>query len=100
MVEDDFLFAPVEVAIDNNLTLDDTKVLLALFASRDSATNLVWPASIDIVRFLDMPLWDVEASLFHLRELGWVEDYTDKYGRVTSRVRVPVIARYDPRGRS
>ena len=44
MKESEFSVVPLEVVQDRRLTLEQTRVLIALFSFRNKATNTVWPS--------------------------------------------------------
>lgn len=69
----DFIFAPIEVITDSNLTGTELKVLLALFSFRGKNTNIVYPSIetiADRVGINDIPR--VSKITGSLVKKGWV----------------------------
>ncbi|MVT36797.1 hypothetical protein GO497_02945 [Acidovorax citrulli] len=44
MTEGQFSLVPIEVILDKRLTLEQTRVLIALFSFRNKVTDTVWPS--------------------------------------------------------
>ena len=44
MTDNMFSVVPIEVIQDRRLTLEQTRVLIALFSFRNKVTNTVWPS--------------------------------------------------------
>ena len=73
MKESEFSVVPLEVVQDRRLTLEQTRVLIALFSFRNKATNTVWPSRAAIAERTGMHPANISAATSALVKLGWLE---------------------------
>ena len=78
-----FAIVPIEMARDRRLGAEAQQVLLALFAARDGATNLVWPGIPWISQVTGLAQGRVENCLEWLCGLGWLCPLNDGGYEVT-----------------
>lgn len=67
-----FAFIPVEVIQDKRLTLEQTRVLIALFSFRGRDTNTVWPSREAISHRTGMHISNISQATKSLVDLGWL----------------------------
>lgn len=67
-----FAFIPVEVIQDKRLTLEQTRVLIALFSFRGKTTNVVWPSRDAIASRTGMHISNISKATTALCDLGWL----------------------------
>lgn len=67
-----FSLVPVEVIRDKRLTLEQTRVLIALFSFRNKVTDTVWPSRAAIAERTGMHVSNISTATTGLVELGWL----------------------------
>lgn len=68
-----FGITPAEVTMDNRLTLETMRVLVALFSFRNKVTGLAWPSREELsVRCGNMHPSNISDATAKLVELGWL----------------------------
>jgi hypothetical protein len=67
-----FSILPVEVFLDKRLTLEQVRVLGALFSFRGKDTNVVWPSRRQIAERCGMHLSNISTATSALEKLGWL----------------------------
>jgi len=67
-----FTIAPIEVALDRRLSLEQVRVLLALFSFRDKATGLVFPKRESIASRCGYAPKKISEITSSLVKLGWL----------------------------
>ena len=67
-----FAVVPLEVATDRRLTLEQTRVLIALFSFRNKTTNTVWPSRSEIAQRTGMHPSNISSATTALVALGWL----------------------------
>lgn len=67
-----FALVPIEVIKDKRLTLEQTRVLVALFSFRNKNTNTVWPSRAVIAERTGMHVSNISAATTELVSLGWL----------------------------
>ncbi|PWB21340.1 helix-turn-helix domain-containing protein [Comamonas sp. JNW] len=72
MTESQFSVVPMEVVMDRRLTLEQTRVLIALFSFRNKVTNTVWPSRASIAARTGMHPSNISSATTALVGLGWV----------------------------
>jgi len=72
MANDLFAVVPIEVIQDKRLTLEQTRVLVALFSFRNKVTNTVWPSRSAIAERTGMHPSNISAATTRLAALGWL----------------------------
>lgn len=72
MIENLFAVVPVEVIQDRRLTLEQTRVLVALFSFRNKVTNTVWPSRASIAERTGMHPSNISDATTGLVRLGWL----------------------------
>ncbi len=72
MKESEFSVVPLEVVQDRRLTLEQTRVLIALFSFRNKTTNTVWPSRASIAERTGMHPSNISAATTALVALGWL----------------------------
>lgn len=73
MNESQFSIVPLEVVLDKRLTLEQTRVLIALFSFRNKVTNTVWPSRAAIAERTGMHPSNISAATTALVALGWLQ---------------------------
>ena len=68
-----FSYAPIEIALDQRLTLRHVRVLIALFSFRSKTTNTVWPKRETLAARCGFPLTRISTITTELARLGWLE---------------------------
>lgn len=68
-----FALIPIEVIKDKRLTLEQTRVLIALFSFRGEETNVVWPSREAIAERTGMSLARISEATTALAKLGWLK---------------------------
>ena len=63
---------PIEVIQDRRLTLEQTRVLIALFSFRNKVTNTVWPSRSAIAERTGMHPSNISSATTALVALGWL----------------------------
>ena len=63
---------PIEVVQDKRLTLEQTRVLIALFSFRNKVTNTVWPSRAAIAERTGMHPSNISSATTALVNLGWL----------------------------
>ena len=63
---------PIEVIQDRRLTLEQTRVLIALFSFRNKVTNTVWPSRTAIAERTGMHPSNISSATTALVALGWL----------------------------
>lgn len=90
MKQNQFAIVPIEVATDRRLTLEQTRVLIALFSFRSKNTDTVWPSRAAISERTGMHPSNISTATTALMALGWLEKVGDggrsKATRYTIRV--------------
>lgn len=69
-----FSIVPIEVVKDKRLTLEQTRVLIALMSFRGKDTNVVVPSRNMLAERCGMRDEEVSRMLETLIELGWLEN--------------------------
>lgn len=72
MTESQFAVVPLEVIQDRRLTLEQTRVLVALFSFRNKVTNTVWPSRALIAERTGMHPSNISSATSALVGLGWL----------------------------
>ena len=72
MTESQFSVVPLEVVLDRRLTLEQTRVLIALFSFRNKVTNTVWPSRAAIAERTGMHPSNISSATTALVNLGWL----------------------------
>lgn len=72
MTEGQFSLVPIEVILDKRLTLEQTRVLIALFSFRNKVTDTVWPSRAKIAERTGMHPSNISAATTALVGLGWL----------------------------
>ena len=72
MNESQFSVVPIEVIQDKRLTLEQTRVLIALFSFRNKVTNTVWPSRAAIAERTGMHPSNISSATTALVALGWL----------------------------
>jgi hypothetical protein len=72
MTEGQFSLVPMEVIQDKRLTLEQTRVLIALFSFRSRTTDTVWPSRAAIAERTGMHPSNISAATTALVTLGWL----------------------------
>lgn len=72
MTESQFSVVPMEVVRDKRLTLEQTRVLIALFSFRNKATNTVWPSRASIAERTGMHPSNISSATSALVGYGWL----------------------------
>ena len=72
MANDLIAVVPIEVIQDKRLTLEQTRVLVALFSFRNKVTNTVWPSRNAIAERTGMHPSNISAATTSLSVLGWL----------------------------
>lgn len=72
MNESQFSVVPLEVIQDKRLTLEQTRVLIALFSFRNKVTNTVWPSRASIAERTGMHPSNISSATTALVALGWL----------------------------
>lgn len=72
MNENPFSVVPLEVVLDRRLTLEQTRVLIALFSFRNKVTNTVWPSRAAIAERTGMHPSNISSATTALANLGWL----------------------------
>lgn len=72
MTESQFAVVPLEVVQDRRLTLEQTRVLVALFSFRNKVTNTVWPSRAAIAERTGMHPSNISSATSALVALGWL----------------------------
>lgn len=72
MTESQFAVVPLEVVQDRRLTLEHTRVLVALFSFRNKVTNTVWPSRAAIAERTGMHPSNISSATSALVSLGWL----------------------------
>lgn len=67
-----FSILPIEVFLDKRLTLEQVRVLGALFSFRGKDTNVVWPSRRQIAERCGMHLSNISTATSALEKLGWL----------------------------
>ena len=67
-----FAVVPIEAIQDRRLTLEQTRVLIALFSFRNKVTNTVWPSRFAISERTGMHPSNISAATTSLVQLGWL----------------------------
>jgi len=79
-----FAIVPVEVMMDNRLTLETMRVLVTLFSFRNKVTGLAFPRREAIAERCGMHPSNISDATKKLVELGWlVKDGLGGYGKAT-----------------
>ncbi len=73
MTEGQFSLVPIEVILDKRLTLEQTRVLIALFSFRNKVTDTVWPSRARISERTGMHPSNISAATTALVGLGWLK---------------------------
>lgn len=73
MTESQFSLVPIEVIQDKRLTLEQTRVLIALFSFRNKVTDTVWPSRAAIAERTGMHPSNISAATTALVSLGWLD---------------------------
>lgn len=72
MTDSQFAVVPLEVVQDRRLTLEQTRVLVALFSFRNKVTNTVWPSRAAIAERTGMHPSNISSATTALVSLGWL----------------------------
>lgn len=72
MTDAQFAVVPLEVIQDRRLTLEQTRVLVALFSFRNKVTNTVWPSRAAIAERTGMHPSNISSATTALVNLGWL----------------------------
>lgn len=72
MTDAQFAVVPLEVVQDRRLTLEQTRVLVALFSFRNKVTNTVWPSRAAIAERTGMHPSNISSATTALVNLGWL----------------------------
>ena len=72
MTGNEFAVVPLEVIQDKRLTLEQTRVLIALFSFRNKVTNTVWPSRASIAERTGMHPSNISSATTALVALGWL----------------------------
>ena len=72
MNEGQISVVPIEVIQDRRLTLEQTRVLIALFSFRNKVTNTVWPSRSAIAERTGMHPSNISSATTALVALGWL----------------------------
>lgn len=72
MTDAQFAVVPLEVIQDRRLTLEQTRVLVALFSFRNKVTNTVWPSRAAIAERTGMHPSNISSATTALVSLGWL----------------------------
>lgn len=67
-----FSLVPIDVVRDKRLTLEQTRVLIALFSFRNRVTDTVWPSRTAISERTGMHISNISQATSALVELGWI----------------------------
>lgn len=67
-----FSIIPIEVALDKRLTLEQTRVLIALFSFRGKDSYVVWPSRSLISERTGMHINNISVATTRLMNLGWL----------------------------
>lgn len=67
-----FALVPIEVIKDKRLTLEHTRVLVALFSFRNKSTNTVWPSRAAIAERTGMHVSNISSATTDLVNMGWL----------------------------
>lgn len=73
MTDAQFAVVPLEVIQDRRLTLEQTRVLVALFSFRNKVTNTVWPSRAAIAERTGMHPSNISSATTALVSLGWLQ---------------------------
>lgn len=73
MTDSQFAVVPLEVVQDRRLTLEQTRVLVALFSFRNKVTNTVWPSRAAIAERTGMHPSNISSATTALVNLGWLK---------------------------
>ena len=84
MTDAQFAVVPLEVVQDRRLTLEQTRVLVALFSFRNKVTNTVWPSRAAIAERTGMHPSNISSATTALVNLGWlVKEGNGGHSKVT-----------------
>ena len=84
MTENQIAVIPLEVIQDRRLTLEQTRVLIALFSFRNKVTNTVWPSRQAIAERTGMHPSNISNATTGLALLGWlIKDGSGGYSKAT-----------------
>lgn len=84
MIGNEFAVVPLEVIQDKRLTLEQTRVLIALFSFRNKVTNTVWPSRASIAERTGMHPSNISSATTALVALGWLaKDGLGGYSKAT-----------------
>lgn len=72
MTDNQISVVPIEVIQDKRLTLEQTRVLVALFSFRNKVTNTVWPSRAAIAERTGMHTSNISSATTALVALGWL----------------------------
>ena len=72
MTDNQISVVPIEVIQDRRLTLEQTRVLVALFSFRNKVTNTVWPSRAAIAERTGMHTSNISSATTALVALGWL----------------------------
>ena len=72
MTDSQISVVPIEVIQDKRLTLEQTRVLVALFSFRNKVTNTVWPSRAAIAERTGMHPSNISSATTALATLGWL----------------------------
>ena len=73
MTDNQISVVPIEVIQDRRLTLEQTRVLIALFSFRNKVTNTVWPSRAAIAERTGMHPSNISSATTALVALGWLQ---------------------------
>mgnify|MGYP001073622348 CR=1 FL=1 len=80
-----FAIVPVEVMMDNRLTLETMRVLVTLFSFRNKTTGLIFPHREALSERCGMHPSNISAATTKLVELGWLKkEGAGGYGKATN----------------
>ena len=84
MTDNQIAVIPLEVIQDKRLTLEQTRVLIALFSFRNKVTNTVWPSRKAIAERTGMHPSNISSATTALVALGWLaKDGLGGYSKAT-----------------
>ena len=72
MTDNQISVVPIEVIQDKRLTLEQTRVLVALFSFRNKVTDTVWPSRAAIAERTGMHTSNISSATTALVALGWL----------------------------
>ena len=72
-----FALVPMEVVLDRRLTLEQLRVLIALFSFRSKTTDTVWPSRRALSERTGLHVSNISAATTALVKLGWLEKVGD-----------------------